>query len=208
MLSAQSPSSGILQLNLKPDSNMGFKPSALSQDRFCCSLVPSARTGVIGKGGRRRTVATPGLHGWDIEGWVAQPHWCIICAVNRGILQGTEAQVTPENIQSQNLHFKAQCFLSYWETLNHIFWTKQTHPSPRQSISLRRSIRCQAAHLTQIPKPHISNRWHGFSPPLNNLHGLLPSFPFSFFFSTIFSSAYGSPGLASLCEWCQYVWAL
>lgn len=37
MLSTQSPSSGILQLNLKPDNNMGFKPSALAQDRFCCS---------------------------------------------------------------------------------------------------------------------------------------------------------------------------
>lgn len=94
MLSTQSPSSGILQLNLKPDNNMGFKSSALAQDRFCCSLTRSARTGVIGKGGRRRTVVTPVLHGWGIEGWVAQPHWCIICAVTRGILWATEAQVT------------------------------------------------------------------------------------------------------------------
>lgn len=39
----------------------------------------SARTGVIGKGDRRRTVVTPVLHGWGIEGWVARPHWCIIC---------------------------------------------------------------------------------------------------------------------------------
>lgn len=203
MLSTQSPSSGILQLYLKPDNNMGFKPSALARDRFCCSLTHSARTGVIGKGGRRRTVVTPVLHRWGIEGWVAQPHWCIICAVTRGILWGTEAQVTPENIQSHKLHFKVQCFLSYWETLNHIFWTRQTNPTPRQSVSLRRSSRCQAACLTQIPKPHISNRWHGFSPPLNNLHGLLPPAPLSFFFFSSIFSRLGSPSLASLCEWCQ-----
>ena len=70
--------------------------------RSCCDLTFSARRGVKGEGGRRGAVVTHTRHGWGTEGRVAQPCWCVMCAVNQGTLQGTATLITPENNQSKN----------------------------------------------------------------------------------------------------------
>lgn len=60
-----------------------------------------------------------------------------------------ESSVLPELLRSCKLHL-----------LN------QIHPTSKESTSLKESIRCQAAHPSQSPKPDNSKRAHGAPIPI------------------------------------------